>query len=627
MTILLNQMPGICVGIELSSAIVSLLLFLSMKNSGIKSKEILWLKIFVIIWAISSLVDMVSFILEGYPVLRNVVIMANLLSFISTVLSCCSFIRFLMCHYDAKRKYCYPSYGWNLYIAYTVFVVMLYASSVWTGLLFYVNENAEYVVGPAAFILVIIHVPFLIGVLYMTIQNRRIVENSETYVLVSFVGVILVFGTLDIILDSAFRYLAMNIFIAVVYFVVEIMQENVRIQREEAQKNAKIVDEANKSKLAFFGNIFHDIKTPLTNISGFTALAKNNIDDPEKTNIYLEKISQSNEELLSLINDIMEMNYIENGAIELEELPINVHENIHFLEMMVSGDLIAKDQELIVNTAGLSQEIIYTDKVRLNQVLMNLLNNAIEYSDNGEKIELSVTEIEKPDPKTVIYEFKVKDNGIGMSKYTRTNIFNAYEKERSLISDSKTSNGLGMAITKRIIDLMNGNIEIESELGQGSTFTVTIPFKIGNEDVNENVNENVEASYNTISNAIAGKKILLVEDNELNREIATEMLEDEGFIVDSADDGDVAVEKMTDATRDKYDLILMDIQMPRLNGLDATKQIRGLDNPWAKKIPIIAMSANAYKEDIDKSHEAGMDAHIAKPLDIDALIEVLEGVL
>lgn len=620
MVILTELLPGISIGIELSSAIFSLMLFFIMKFNSERTKEMTWLKVFSFIWAISAWADLMSYLLEGNIEARNFVILMNLLSFIFTALSSCAFLRFLICHYDTKRKYCYPSYGWNLFKIFTVVVVLFYISSVWNGLLFSVSENSEYVLGPAAYVLVIVHIPFLVGVSYVTIQNRKLAENLETMVLLSFVGIMLVFGTFDVLMDTAFRYLAMSVFIVAVYFVVEVMQENERLQRQEAQKNAKVIEEANKSKLAFFGNISHDIKTPLTNISGFAALAKNNINDSEKVSLYLERITESNEILISLVNDIMEMNYIETGAIELEELPVNIHDNIHFLEMMISGDLTAKEQELVVNSDKLSQEIIYTDKIRLNQVLMNLLDNAIKYSENGQKIEFSVTEIEKPDPKTVVYEFKIKDNGIGMSRLEKNNIFNSYEKNKNLITNVSSGNGLGMAITKRIIDLMNGTIEIESELGQGTIVCVTIPFRIESEESKEKSDSNKESG----ANSIIGKKLLLVEDNELNREIATEMLEEEGLIIDSADDGDVAVDKMKTASEDTYDLILMDIQMPRLNGLDATKQIRGLDNPWARKIPIIAMSANAYKEDVEKSHEAGMDAHIAKPLDIDALLDVID---
>ncbi len=402
--------------------------------------------------------------------------------------------------------------------------------------------------------------------------------------------------------------------------IVEEHEQQAKREREhqEALTHAlTAAQQANKAKTIFLNSMSHDIRTPMNAIIGFTALAQTHSDDKAQVQDYLDKISTSSTHLLSLINDILDMSRIESGTVKLEETVVHIPDLMHELRTMIQSLINAKNQNLFIDTQDVVHEDVFTDKLRLNQILLNIVGNSIKFTPSGGDIIIRL--IEKPcslkDYTT--YEFSVKDNGIGMSKEFLGHIFETFTREYSATVSGIQGTGLGMAITKNIVDMMGGDIRVESEEGKGSTFTVTLNMRIGNEYVKK---ENKE-TYN-----YSGKRVLLVEDNELNREIATAILEEAGMTVDSVNDGDVAVSTINEAPSDQYDLIFMDVQMPKMDGYTATREIRTLPDNRKANIPIVAMTANAFEEDKRKSYESGMNGHIIKPISIESIAKVLDDI-
>ena len=532
--------------------------------------------------------------------------------------------------------------------------------------------------------------------------------------------------------------------------------------RAEA-KQKKILEEAlaaaqqaNKAKTTFLNSMSHDIRTPMNAIIGFTALAQTHLDNPEQVEDYLGKISTSSTHLLSLINDILDMSRIESGTVKLDEKPLHIPDLLHDLRAMIQGLINSKNQNLYIDTQDVAHEDVITDKLRLNQVLINIVGNAIKFTQPGGDVIIRL--IEKPCSikHHTTYEFSVKDNGIGMSEEFQEHIFDTFSREYSSTVSGEQGTGLGMAITKNIVEMMGGEIKVQSVEGRGSIFTVTLNLRLANEPViNEPIPELlgaralvVDDDLNTclsvskmlrdikmrpdwtasgkeaivraqdaaemkdeyqvyiidylmpdmngietvrrirkviseevpiivltaydwadfeieareagvtafvskpifmselrevlttpaISEAMAqaesqpepanysGKHVLLAEDNELNREIAVAILEETGMEIDTVNDGDEAVSTIMEAPEGTYDLVLMDIQMPRMDGYTATREIRTLPNNEKANIPIVAMTANAFDEDRKKALECGMNGHIIKPISIDAIAEVLDEV-
>ena len=510
--------------------------------------------------------------------------------------------------------------------------------------------------------------------------------------------------------------------------------------------------QANKAKSTFLNSMSHDIRTPMNAIIGFTALAQTHMDDPSQVQDYLAKISTSSTHLLSLINDVLDMSRIESGTVKLDERPIHIPDLLHDLRTMIQGLTNSKNQNLYIDTQDVLHEDVIADRLRLNQVLINIIGNAVKYTQPGGDIIIRL--LEKPSAKQHYrtYEFSVKDTGIGMTKEFKEHIFESFSRERNSTTSGIQGTGLGMAITKNIVDLMGGEITVESEEGKGSTFTVVLDMKLAAEPVlrdpipalkgarvlvaDDDLNtcksvsqmlrdiemrpdwtasgreaviraqeaaeikdeykvyiidylmpdmngvETVRRIRRVISEDVpiivltaydwsdfeaeareagvtafvskplfmselrsvlanpsgkgdnkdkktknydySGKHVLLVEDNELNREIATAILEDVNMKVDTAVDGAEAVEIMHKADENEYDLIFMDIQMPKMDGYTATREIRTLTNNRKANIPIVAMTANAFEEDKIKSLEAGMNAHISKPISMEAIADVLD---
>ena len=395
-----------------------------------------------------------------------------------------------------------------------------------------------------------------------------------------------------------------------------------RARLEDALEQAQ---SANHAKTAFLMNMSHDIRTPMNAIIGFTTLAHDRVEDTEAVRDYLEKISVSSGHLLSLINNVLEMSRIESGQIELCDRECSLQEILCDVRTIVQADIASKDIKFSIDTVDAANEDLICDRARLSQALLNVLSNALKFTPAGGTINVRIRQLESAEEGRAAYEFKIRDTGIGMSREFKEHLFEAFARERTSTVSGLEGAGLGLAITKNIVDLMGGEIAVESEEGKGTEFTITLPLRINaNPRRRPPLPEPKGSSTEDLS--FSGRRILLVEDNEINQEIARMVLEKVGFEVDVADDGTVAVEKVRSAPPGQYDLVLMDIQMPIMNGYEATRQIRALDSPLAG-IPIIALSANALEEDKRNSLESGMNNHVGKPFDVQQLLELLRNYL
>ena len=577
----------------------------------------------------------------------------------------------------------------------------------------------------------------------------------------------------DFIKDNFFKVMLISsIAVAVVLLTILMLLQKARKAEAAARKaasdtqelNAKLqvavekAESANRAKSTFLSNMSHDIRTPMNAIIGFTTLALSNIDDTDRVKDYLGKTLASSNHLLSLINDVLDMSRIESGKIHLEEVEVNLSDVLHDLKTIVSGQIYAKQLKLYMDAMDVTDEDVYCDKTRLNQILLNLLSNAIKFTPAGGTVSVRVRQLAGKVRGCGQYEFRIKDNGIGMSQEFAQKIFEPFERERTSTVSGIQGTGLGMAITKNIVDMMGGTIEVQTAQGKGTEFTVCVPMRAQTEQrpvekiteleglkalvVDDDFNtcdsvtkmlvkvgmraewtlsgkeavlrarQSIEMSdvyhayiidwrlpdmngievtrqirslhddtpiiiltaydwsdieveakaagvtafcakpmfmsdlRETLMSALGqkpadavqrllpeknadfkGKHILLVEDNELNREIAQEILREYGFLVDSAENGAVAVEKVSTAAPGSYDLVLMDVQMPIMDGYTATRKIRALDDPARAKLPILAMTANAFDEDRRNALESGMNGFLSKPIVIDDLVQELRKIL
>ena len=394
-----------------------------------------------------------------------------------------------------------------------------------------------------------------------------------------------------------------------------------RVRLEDALEQAQSADHA---KTAFLMNMSHDIRTPMNAIIGFTTLANDRVEDTEAVRDYLRKISVSSDHLLSLINNVLEMSRIESGQIELRDQECSLQEILSDVRTIVQADVASKNIKFVIDASDVVNEDLFCDRARLSQALLNVLSNALKFTPSGGTVSVRVRQLESVEEGYALYEFKIRDTGIGMSREFREHLFEAFTRERTSTVSGIEGIGLGLPITKNIVDLMRGEITAESEEGKGSEFTITLPLRLGAVRRADTPPEPNGAPAKELS--FSDRRVLLVEDNELNQEIAKTVLEEAGFAVDVADDGTVAVEKIRGAAPGQYDLILMDIQMPIMNGYEATRRIRALDSPLSG-IPIIALSANALEEDKRNSLESGMNSHMGKPFDVQQLLELLRSYL
>ena len=393
-------------------------------------------------------------------------------------------------------------------------------------------------------------------------------------------------------------------------------------QRQLLENALEQANRANRAKTTFLSNMSHDIRTPMNAIVGFTSLAASHIDDRAKVQDYLNKISSSGEHLLRLLNDVLDMSQIESGKVTLTEEPCSLTAVALELSCMIQTDLQKKDLAFTLDASGLNDPDVFCDKLRLEQMLLNILSNAIRYTPKGGSITFTARQLPGTLTGNARYEFCVRDTGVGISPEFLQRIFEPFEREYNSTTSGIQGTGLGMAITKNIVDMMNGSIDIQSAPDQGTAVTISIPFRL-----NTQVSPSPAPAPAGSHAASQGGRILLVEDNELNREIAVAILEDAGFHADTAENGQLALDTLQAAPPGYYSLILMDVQMPVMDGYTATRAIRALPDPVLASIPIFAMTANAFDSDRQEALKAGMNDHIAKPIDADKLVELLKSVL
>ncbi len=376
---------------------------------------------------------------------------------------------------------------------------------------------------------------------------------------------------------------------------------------------------ANQAKTRFLFSMSHDIRTPMNAIIGYTKLIQENIGNTAKTADYLQKISSASRFLLGLINNVLELARIESGKVELKNVPILAEDILLDLQNLYS-ELFEKKGIKMTMTSELKTKAIYCDPLKINEIYLNLLSNALKYTNSGGEVKLLIKEEQSEREGFVRFIATISDTGIGMSKDYLPTIFDDFTRESTPTENSVKGTGLGMAIVKKLVDLMGGTITVDSELGKGTTFVLTIEHKIADET--QLVKK--EPEHKDEDNSLEGRRILLAEDNDLNAEIAIEILSAIGLVVERAENGAVCVKMLSEAPEGYYQLVLMDIQMPEMNGYEATRAIRGLKDKVKSKIPIIALTANAFEEDKKNAIKAGMNGHLAKPIEIDQLIETMK---
>ncbi len=383
---------------------------------------------------------------------------------------------------------------------------------------------------------------------------------------------------------------------------------------EEALKNANL---AITAKNTFLSNMSHDMRTPLNAIFGYTILARKYIAEKDAVLGYLGKIEASSGQLLDLIEKVLEISWTEAQNVHVVEGECNLCDIIQDTQKTLHTQAEEKGIDLSVEATDLQHCDVYADEEKLRQILLYLGNNAVSYTENGGRVVVSVTEVQKLPNHYAVYQFVVEDTGIGISKEFLEHIFEPFEREKNTTFSGIHGTGLGLTIVKNLVDVLGGHIKVSSTVGKGSTFTVTLRFRIQNQPVV------FSADTESALSQLLKQKILLVEDNEINLEIETEILQGLGFFIETATDGSVAVEKVEKSKPGEFGLVLMDVQMPVMDGRQAAEAIRRLGDPGLSHIPIIALSANAYESDKKRSIESGMDAHLTKPIDIPVLLDTI----
>ena len=404
---------------------------------------------------------------------------------------------------------------------------------------------------------------------------------------------------------------------AICYLMLHRKQRE-KLYTEEIRKSAEKARKANEAKTRFLFNMSHDIRTPMNAIVGFSGLLEKSLHDEKKSFGYIKKIRVSSDILLTIINQVLEMARIESGKITLNPESVNIREMVEAMNTVFESSLTKKSLEYQCSLNVVHDQIL-CDKTKMEEIILNVVSNSIKYTNPHGKITVSIDELDSEDEKNANYKVVVEDNGIGMSQDYLPHIFEEFSREHTSTETRVAGTGLGLPIVKSLVDRMGGTIEVESEEGKGTRFIMKFSFPVSLEN---QVREKEKQNIPDITEKLEGKRILLAEDNELNAEIAETVLEETGIKVKHVEDGIQCIEELKKMPEKYYDVILMDVQMPNMDGYTATQRIRDLDDSRAE-IPIIAMTANAYDEDRRKAQEAGMDGFLAKPLDVDEMMRLL----
>ena len=408
---------------------------------------------------------------------------------------------------------------------------------------------------------------------------------------------------------------------AICYLMLHRKQRE-KLYTEEIRKSAEKARKANEAKTRFLFNMSHDIRTPMNAIVGFSGLLEKSIHDEKKSLDYIKKIRVSSDILLTIINQVLEMARIESGKITLSSESVNIREMVEAMNTVFESSLTKKSLEYQCSLNVVHDQIL-CDKTKMEEIILNVVSNSIKYTNPHGKITVSIDELDSEDEKNANYKVVVEDNGIGMSQDYLPHIFEEFSREHTSTETRVAGTGLGLPIVKSLVDRMDGTIEVESEEGKGTRFIMKFSFPVSLEN---QVREKEKQNIPDITEKLEGKRILLAEDNELNAEIAETVLEETGIKVKHVEDGIQCIEELKKMPEKYYDVILMDVQMPNMDGYTATQRIRDLDDSRAE-IPIIAMTANAYDEDRRKAQEAGMDGFLAKPLDVDEMMRLLAQII
>lgn len=408
---------------------------------------------------------------------------------------------------------------------------------------------------------------------------------------------------------------------AICYLMLHRKQRE-KLYTEEIRKSAEKARKANEAKTRFLFNMSHDIRTPMNAIVGFSGLLEKSLHDEKKSFGYIKKIRVSSDILLTIINQVLEMARIESGKITLNPESVNIREMVEAMNTVFESSLTKKSLEYQCSLNVVHDQIL-CDKTKMEEIILNVVSNSIKYTNPHGKITVSIDELDSEDEKNANYKVVVEDNGIGMSQDYLPHIFEEFSREHTSTETRVAGTGLGLPIVKSLVDRMGGTIEVESEEGKGTRFIMKFYFPVSLEN---QVREKEKQNIPDITEKLEGKRILLAEDNELNAEIAETVLEETGIKVKHVEDGIQCIEELKKMPEKYYDVILMDVQMPNMDGYTATQRIRDLDDSRAE-IPIIAMTANAYDEDRRKAQEAGMDGFLAKPLDVDEMMRLLAQII
>ncbi len=507
-----------------------------------------------------------------------------------------------------------------------MFGILILIGNCFTNLVFEIDDDCTYIIGRFRILFFVLqNVSYLVlaFISLFHIIKERIVNRRIKYVSVfSFAIELIAFSVLQYFYaDFPFSMIgfALGCFIIHIY-IVSIDRLAREKELEEAREKAT---KASQAKSSFLFNMSHDIRTPMNAIVGYTNLLEKNFDDVNKRNDYISKIKSSNAFLLDLINNVLEMARIESGKVTIETSPWDLNEFAQSLYSVFEAG--AKEKNLkFTKKIEVNHPYVYLDSTKLKEICLNLISNAIKYTNKG-SIDFEVSEIDSPYPDYGMFKFVIRDTGIGMSKEFVPIMFDEFSRD-SRAKEIKGT-GLGLNITKKLIDLMNGDVKVESEIDKGTSITVTIPLQISSKEMIQDINMNNLKDENLSKKILDGKKILLAEDNDMNAEIAIEVLKEVGVTCTRAVDGQDAVNKLVENPHGTFDLILMDIQMPNLDGYGATEAIRKLDDKEKANIPIIAMTANAFEQDKKKAINMGMNGHIAKPIVVDKLFKEIARIL